>query len=71
MWDRWSGVGLGVTRSGRLTDAEAARYVNILQNDRKRADYGYGTTPEPYDMDLVDERLSLANHLVDDLRTLL
>ena len=64
-------AGLGVTRTGRLTDAEAFRYADTLQNDRKRADYGYGTTPEPYHVALVDERLAWANHLIEDLRSLL
>jgi hypothetical protein len=54
-----------------LTDAEAVRYANTLQKDRKRADYGYGTTPEPYDVALADQRLALAAGLIEDLRTLL
>jgi len=64
-------VGLGVTRSGRLTDAQAVRYADVLQQDRKYADYGYGATPEPYDVIITNERLAWANHLVEDLRTLL
>lgn len=64
-------MGLGVTRTGRLTDAEAVRYADVLQNDRKRADYGYRAVPEPYDVTIADERLAWANHLIDDLRTLL
>ena len=62
---------LGVTRAGRLTDAEAVRYADILQIDRKRADYGYGKTPEPYDVTTTDEHLGWAKRLVEDLRTLL
>jgi hypothetical protein len=64
-------AGLGVTRIGRLTDAEALRYADILQSDRKRADYGFGTTPEPYTASTADERLAWASHLIEDLRTLL
>ena len=47
------------------------RYVNVLQKDRKYADYGHGTVPEPYDVPTADERLTWANLLVEDLRTLL
>lgn len=54
-----------------MTDAQAFRYVETLQKDRKRADYGYGTTPEPYHVTVVDERLASAKHLVEDLSTLL
>jgi hypothetical protein len=54
-----------------LTDGEAVRYADVLQVDRKRADYGYGNVPEPYDVATVDERLAWANHLIEDLRTLL
>lgn len=68
---RCSGEALGVTRKGRLTDAEATRYVNVLQNDRKYADYGHGTAPEPYDVPTVDERLAWAIRLVEDLKTLI
>jgi hypothetical protein len=65
------GSGPGVTRDGRLDDHVAYRYADTLQKDRKYADYGHGTVPEPYDVFLVDERLRWANHLVEDLRTLL
>jgi hypothetical protein len=54
-----------------LTEAEAVQYADVLQNDRKRADYGYGTVPEPYGVTLADERLALANRLIEDLATLL
>jgi hypothetical protein len=64
-------VGLGVTRAGRLTDAAAFDYARDLQNDRKDADYGFGAEPEPYDAVTIDERLSWANHLIEDLKTLL
>ncbi len=47
------------------------RYVNVLQKDRKYADYGHGAAPEPYDVSTVDERLTWANRLVEDLKTLL
>jgi hypothetical protein len=60
-----------VTRPGRLTDADAVRYVNALQKDRKYADYGLGTVSEPYDAVKLDERLAWADRLVEDLRTLL
>lgn len=55
---------------GRLTDADAMRYVNVLQKDRKYADYGHGKLPEPYDVPTADERLAWANRLIADLRTL-
>jgi hypothetical protein len=64
-------AGLGVTRRGRLTDDEAVKYVNTLQNDRKRADYGYGPVPEPYEPAVVDERLAHADRIIEDLRSLL
>ncbi len=65
------GGGPGVLRPGRLADNVAYRHADQLQRDRKYADYGYGTIPEPYDVRKADERLSWANHLVEDLRTLL
>jgi hypothetical protein len=65
------GGGPGVTRTGRLTDEQAYTCVDLLQKDRKYADYGYGTIPEPYDVETTDERLTWANRLVEDLRTLL
>jgi hypothetical protein len=65
------GGGPGITRAGRLSDEQAYTYADFLQKDRKRADYGYGTIPEPYDIITADERLSWANQLVEDLRTLL
>ena len=68
---RFWGADLGVTRTGRLTDDQAVRYAEVLVNDRKRADYGYATVPEPYDRFIVDERLRCANQLVEDLKTLL
>jgi hypothetical protein len=65
------GGGPGVLRPGRLADNVAYRYADQLQRDRKYADYGYGTIPEPYDAPTADQRLSWANHLIEDLRTLL
>jgi hypothetical protein len=65
------GGGPGITRAGRLGDHAAYRYADMLQKDRKYADYGHGTEAEPYDITTVDERLRWANHLVEDLRTLL
>jgi hypothetical protein len=47
------------------------RYVDHLQRDRKRADYGFEVVPEPYDAATVDERLAWANRLVEDLKALL
>jgi len=68
---RCSEAGLGVTRFGRLTDDEAVYYADSLQRDRKRADYGFGIVPEPYDVATVDEHLTWADLLVEDLKTLL
>jgi hypothetical protein len=68
---RYSEAGLGVTRTARLTDREAARYAYDLQIDRKHADYGFGIVPEPYTVATVDERLTWADRLVEDLKTLL
>lgn len=65
------GGGPGVVRAGRLTDNVAYRYADQLQKDRKYADYGYGTVPEPYSVTTADERLSWANTLIEDLKTLL
>lgn len=65
------GGGPGITRNGRLPDGLAFRYANLLQRDRKYADYGYVTVLEPYDVAAADERLGWANRLLDDLRSLL
>lgn len=65
------GGGPGITRDGRLPDGLAFRYVNLLQRDRKYADYGYATVLEPYDAAAADERLDWANHLLEDLRSIL
>jgi hypothetical protein len=46
-------------------------YARALQKDRKDADYGFGVEPEPYDAATIDIRLSRANHLIEDLKTLL
>ena len=39
------GGGPGITRAGRLSDERAYDYADLLQKDRKFADYGYGTIP--------------------------
>ncbi len=65
------GGGPGVTRAGRLPDGLAYKYVDQLQKDRKYADYGYIHTAEPYDEAVADERLKRANHVIEDLRSLL
>ena len=65
------GGGPGITRIGRLPDGLAYRYANLLQKDRKAADYGYVAVPEPYDVSAADERLGWANSLLEDLRSLL
>ena len=65
------GGGPGISRSGRLEDHVAYRYADQLQKDRKYADYGYGTVPEPYSATTTDERLAWANRLIEDLKTLL
>jgi hypothetical protein len=54
-----------------LTDGEAVYYSDFLQRDRKRADYGFGIIPEPYDVATIDEHLTWADRLVEDLKTLL
>jgi hypothetical protein len=65
------GGGPGVLRPGRLAESMAYRHADQLQKDRKYADYGFGTVTEPYGVSIADERLSWANHLLEDLRTLL
>lgn len=65
------GGGPGVTRAGRLPDRLAYKYVDQLQKDRKYADYRYINTVEPYDQAGADERLRRANHVIEDLRSLL
>ena len=66
-----SEVGLGVTRTGRLTDTAAFDYASSLLHDRLSADYGLTHKVEPYDSGAVDERLAHADHLITDLKTLL
>ena len=66
-----SEVGLGVTRTGRLTDMAAFDYAASLQGDRLSADYGLTHEVEPYDPEAVDERLAHADYLITDLKTLL
>lgn len=57
--------------SWRLSDRQAIRYVDILQRDRKDADYGPTDALEPYTEEQADERLKWANLLVEDLMTIL
>jgi hypothetical protein len=57
--------------SGRVGDAQAVRYAESLQRDRKDADYGPTEALEPYTEEQADQRLSWANILVEDLRKLL
>jgi len=45
--------------------------VDILQRDRKDADYGPTDALEPYTEEQADERLKWANLLVEDLMTIL
>lgn len=65
------GGGWGVTRKGRLELKSVHRYVSQLQKDRRYADYGHNAVREPYDVGTVDEHIRWANHLIDDLRSLL
>lgn len=57
--------------SGRISDAQAVRYAESLQRDRKDADYGPTEALEPYSEEQADQRLIWANILVEDLRKLL
>jgi hypothetical protein len=57
--------------SGRVGDAQAVRYAESLQRDRKDADYGPTEALEPYTEEQADQRLTWANILVEDLRKLL
>lgn len=65
------GGGPGIVREDRLTDDEAFYYIDLLQKDRKYADYGYSSVPEPYDAAKADQRLTWANRIIEDLQTLL
>jgi hypothetical protein len=56
---------------GRVGDAQAVRYAESLQRDRKDADYGPTEALEPYTEEQADQRLIWANILVEDLRKLL
>jgi hypothetical protein len=57
--------------SGHVGDIQAMRYTELLQRDRKDADYGPTDVLEPYTRRQADERLTWANMLVEDLRKLL
>jgi hypothetical protein len=57
--------------NGRFTEREAAKRVDLLQRDRKAADYGPTNVSEPYTLAEADERLQWANCLVEDLERLL
>ena len=56
---------------GVLTDSQAVRYADMLQTDRKAADYGPTDAAEPYDDAQTDERLDWAKNLAADLRKIL
>ena len=60
----------GITEA-KLSDGEAWRIIEVLQADRKLADYGPGTTQEPYSEQQAKERLKKAQTLTEDLRKLL
>ena len=45
--------------------------ADLLQRDRKDADYGPTKVPEPFSAEEADERIRWANMLVEDLRTIL
>jgi hypothetical protein len=57
--------------AGNFTDREAAKKADLLQRDRKDADYGPTLVPEPYSPNQADERIRWAHMLVGDLRKLL
>ncbi|HEY0614307.1 MAG TPA: hypothetical protein VGC96_06685 [Candidatus Elarobacter sp.] len=65
------GGGPGISRAGRLEDEDAYRYVDQLQKDRRFADYGYGTVPEPYSRTTADRHLNWANRIIEDVEALL
>jgi hypothetical protein len=65
------GGGPGIAHAGALSDRDATSYTNVLQKDRKYADYGYTDLVEPYDRKTFDEHMGWADKLVEDLRTLL
>ena len=56
---------------GCFTDRDAAKKSDLLQRDRKDADYGPTMVAEPYSGTEADERLEWAKMLVEDLRKLL
>ena len=51
--------------SGRIGDAQAVRYAESLQRDRKDADYGPTEALEPYSEEQADQRLRWAKILVE------
>ena len=57
--------------SGNLSAAAAERYVDLLQRDRKDADYGPTKLLEPYSESRAVERLNWAYLVVQDLGALL
>ena len=56
---------------GHFTNREAARRVDLLQQDRKSADYGPTREHEPYTAEETDERVTWAKMLVEDLGRLI
>lgn len=56
---------------GHFNEREAAKRVDLLQRDRKDADYGPTNVDEPYSPDEADERIAWANKLLEDLGRLL
>lgn len=57
--------------SGHFTDRDAGKKADLLQRDRKDADYGPTKVLEPYSESEADERIDWANWLIKDLETLL
>jgi hypothetical protein len=56
---------------GHFTEREAAKHLDLLQRDRKAADYGPTNVDEPYTPEQADERLRWANMIVEDLGKLI
>jgi hypothetical protein len=54
-----------------LSDGDAWRFVEVLQQARKIADYGPGEVLEPFTEAQVDERLQKAAAMVEDLRKII
>ena len=56
--------------SGKLSARTAERFVDMLQRDRKYADYGPTRVLEPYSESVAGERLDWAHLIVQDLGAL-